>query len=83
MRVRVPPGALEVRHDVPVLIAAKNFFDGPAAMAFFMFVLVAGYAVCFGLWWFVFRKPREEDEAAVVLQDPPAEQRRPPVSGDS
>jgi hypothetical protein len=62
MRVRVPPGALGLRHDVRMLLAAKSFFDGTAAMVFFMVVLVLGYAVCFGLWWFVFRKPHDEDE---------------------
>ena len=82
MRVRVPPGALGVRHDVRVLIAAKNFFDGPAAMVFFMLVLAAGYGVCFGLWWFVFRKPRDEDEPRVIAAAGPAPPARPEPPAD-
>lgn len=75
MTVRVRPGALGLRHHVRVLIAAKNFFDGPVAIVFFMLVLIAGYAICFALWWFVFRTPKDDDE---TRRDGP-----PGVSGGS
>jgi hypothetical protein len=50
-----------------VLLATKDFFESTGAIVFFMFVLVMGYVVCFALWWFVFRTPRQE--------------RKPPASG--
>jgi nitrate/nitrite transporter NarK len=56
-----------------VLLAAKSFFDSTGAAVAFMLILVAGYAVCFGLWWFVFRKPREDEERRPTVKPPPDE----------